>query len=368
MSARNARKVGFNQHAEYAEALWVPHSHFWPGRSRKQIRYVIIHSTPMAGATAQTVAKSYQSSKRKQGPHYIVGRLGDVVQCVQEEDSAYANGSIGSGHQFWWGSRGNPNLETLSVEFVKSHGDRSDSITAAQVEAGFRLISYLVRKWGIPPRLADAAGGITGHFSIDPLNYNGCPGPFPWDDLFFQLVAPADGPISPLSYQATRYANPYTPANNPATLARGQRLRLHGAYDEVAEATESQLQAAHNERAAEARAAQQAESRTISRRTHQALSDAPGFASIIRAADTREAFQGLSIKTLSDIAGWFAANGLALLLRLILIGLGIALIIALVWSLVRRNSWMKGAGADLLPLAFANLSATGDGGGAGGGE
>ena len=95
-------------------------------------------------------------------------------------------------------------------------------------------------------------------------------------------------------------------------------------------------------------------------RTHTALQEAPGFAGIVKATDTAEAFQPLTISTLSDIPNWLATNGLALLVRLLLIGLGLGLIGALLWSLVRRNSWMGKAGGDLIPLAFANASATGD--------
>jgi hypothetical protein len=33
-------------------------------------------------------------------------------------------------------------------------------------------------------RWADASGGITGHYSLDPVNRGRCPGPYPFDELF----------------------------------------------------------------------------------------------------------------------------------------------------------------------------------------
>ncbi|MBO0791094.1 MAG: hypothetical protein J2P36_09105, partial [Ktedonobacteraceae bacterium] len=43
---------------------------------------------------------------------------------------------------------------------------------------------HICARWGIPARKADAHGGITGHYSIDPVNRARCPGPYPWDELF----------------------------------------------------------------------------------------------------------------------------------------------------------------------------------------
>jgi len=325
---------------QYPRAEWLPHNHYWPGRQKHVIRYIIIHAVAGAYSSAVQNAKQYQRGKADIGPHYIVDRAGNVVQCVREENAAWSNGAVTAGAESWWGKRGNPNLETLSIEFVKTRGDHSDAITPAQQEAGFLLISHLARKWQIPPRWADSAGGITGHFSIDPVTARLDPGPFPWDELFFKLVAPADTPLSAFNYAAA-------PTRNPAMKSGGLPMQP--------------IQTGpHGSGIATQPPAPKPDINTVGGRAHQVLQEAPGFAGIVAAANEAEQFQGLTVKTLTDIPGWLAANGLALLVRLMLIALGLALVLALLWSLVRRNSWVKDAGPDLIPLALSNMSATGN--------
>jgi N-acetyl-anhydromuramyl-L-alanine amidase AmpD len=332
--------------AQYPRADWIPHNHYWPGRQKHTIRYIIIHAVAGAYSSAADTAEQYRRGKADIGPHYIVDRAGRIVQCVREENAAWSNGAVTAGFDTWWGSRGNPNLETLSVEFVKTRGDHSDAITRAQIEAGFLLIAHLMRKWQIPPRWADSAGGITGHFSIDPVNAKYDPGPFPWDELFHSLLAPAERPVSHITYAAA-------PTRNPAMRSNGLPEQPGARGGATATAPSS------------AKADAKTEAMTVGERAHAALQDAPGFAGIVAATNEAEQFQGLTVKGLGDIPNWLAANGLALLVRLALIGLGLALVVALLWSLVRRNSWMKDAGGDLIPLAFANASATGDSAGQG---
>jgi hypothetical protein len=174
--------------AEYPGAAWMPHRHFWEGRSGHHIRYVIVHGTASPDmATAAAIAHYFQTTTRETGTHYVVGKDGAVVQMVREADSAWGNGIVTAGHDPWWGTRGNPNLETVSVEHVKIGAHNEDAITPAQAAASFRLVAYLCAKYAIPARRADAAGGITGHYSIDPVNRKFCPGPYPWDGLFSYL-------------------------------------------------------------------------------------------------------------------------------------------------------------------------------------
>jgi N-acetylmuramoyl-L-alanine amidase-like protein len=129
----------------------------------------------------------------------VIGQDGAIVQCVHEHDAAWANGAItglsgtsgdgnGNGHHdSWWDNGPNPNLLCITIEHVKPHEDNSDHLTEAQKQASFELVSHICQRWDIPARKADAHGGITGHYSVDPVNRARCPGPYPWDELFTYL-------------------------------------------------------------------------------------------------------------------------------------------------------------------------------------
>ena len=179
--------------SDFHGALFVPVAHHWEGREGQQPAWIILHGT--AGfTTARQCADYFADPATEASAHYIVGRDGEVIQCVHEINAAWANGAItgepGTGgdgvhHDAWWSQMGlNPNLLTIAIEHVKPSQDNSDSLTTEQKAASFRLIADICQRWGIPPRFADARGGITGHFSIDPVNRSGCPGPYPWAELW----------------------------------------------------------------------------------------------------------------------------------------------------------------------------------------
>jgi hypothetical protein len=177
------------------EATWIPSPFCWPGREGQRARYVIIHGTA-GGSSAENIALWFQNPEAQACAHYVVGRDGAICQCVREADSAWSNGIIsgpaGTGgdgihHDSWWDSGINPNLLTISIELVKPHDDNSDTITAPQQASCFALVKDICARNGIPMRPADAAGGITGHFSMDPVNRSRCPGPFDWNALWSYL-------------------------------------------------------------------------------------------------------------------------------------------------------------------------------------
>jgi len=171
---------------------WIEAAHHWSGREGQIPRWIILHGT--AGFTrAADVAGFFAQQATEASAHYIIGRDGEVFQCVNEEDAAWANGPIsgpsgtsgdGVHHDAWWDSGINPNLVTISIEHVKPHTDNSDQLTPAQKLASFALIKDICSRWPIPMRQADKNGGITGHFSMDPVNRSRCPGPYPWSELW----------------------------------------------------------------------------------------------------------------------------------------------------------------------------------------
>lgn len=166
-------------------ALWIPSQNYFPDRMGYTPRYVIIHGT--AGFnSAQDVGYYFQQADV--ATHYTIGRDGTLVQHVAEQHGAWGNGYVTEGHDPWWTREINPNWLTISIEHVKPSRDNSDELTAIQAQASFQLVKRICERHNIPKQRADATGGITGHFSMDPVNRWFCPGPYPWDELFAFLV------------------------------------------------------------------------------------------------------------------------------------------------------------------------------------
>ena len=170
-------------------AIWIPNNNYFPNRKGYEPCYVIVHGT--AGFTsAVDVANYFKSTENTDAPvssHYIVGLNGEVMQCINEVDGAWGNGGVTEGHDSWWSKSLNPNLVTISIEHVKLSKDNSDELTDVQKGASFLLIQHICERYDIPSRWADEQGGITGHYSMDPVHRSFCPGPYPWEELFAYL-------------------------------------------------------------------------------------------------------------------------------------------------------------------------------------
>src|SRR5579859_6622509 len=170
-------------------ALWIPSPNYFPNRHGHRPHWIIVHGT--AGFTsAEEVGYYFQQANV--ATHYIIGQDGVLVQSVAEQEGAYGNGHVTGEagvagdrqhHDHWWSLDLNPNLLTISIEHVKPSLDNTDTLTEPQKLASFRLIQHICQRHGIPQQLATAQGGITGHFSMDPVNRWFCPGPYPWEEL-----------------------------------------------------------------------------------------------------------------------------------------------------------------------------------------
>ncbi len=184
--------------ADKHTTVWLPNNNYFPGRNGYTPRYIILHGT--AGFTsAEEVARFFKSTEEGDNPvstHYIIGRDGAIVQCVHEQDGAWGNGAVsgisgtagdGIHHDFWWSRHINPNLLTISIEHVKPSHDNTDEITEEQKKVSFYLVEQICQRYNIPKKLADEHGGITGHYSMDPVHRSFCPGPYPWHELIAYL-------------------------------------------------------------------------------------------------------------------------------------------------------------------------------------
>lgn len=167
---------------DYAGATWIPNNNFFPARNGLKPRYIILHGT--AGGTDATGTANYfastQGTTNPVSSHYVIGTDGTIVQCVSEADGAWGNGVLNAGHAPFWDPSINPNNITISIEHCKPSLDNSDALTPDQQTASFKLQYDICKRWNIPMRAANADGGITGHFSLDPVNRANCPGPYPW--------------------------------------------------------------------------------------------------------------------------------------------------------------------------------------------
>jgi len=171
--------------------IQMRNSNAFLGRDGLKPRWVILHGTA-GGTSAQAIASYFQSTQGSDNPvsaHYVIGQDGQIVQCNDEGDGAWANGVVTTGHDPWWNVDGNPNPNnvTISIEHVKPDDANATDLTPAQKAASFALIADICQRNGIPMRWADSSGGITGHYSMDPVNRARCPGTYPWSDLYNYL-------------------------------------------------------------------------------------------------------------------------------------------------------------------------------------
>lgn len=167
-------------------AIVIPNSNCFPGRNGLKPSYIILHGTA-GGTSAEAIANYFATTQGGGSPvssHYVIGQDGTIVQCVSEADGAWANGAFSAGHDAFWDESINPNLITVSIEHCKPSSDNSDALTDAQRASSLRLVQGICDRWGILKQPADANGGITGHFSMDPINRRNCPGLYPWSELW----------------------------------------------------------------------------------------------------------------------------------------------------------------------------------------
>jgi len=112
--------------------------------------------------------------------HYVVTKLGRIIQLVKEADKAWSNGTYNHGSWDLYDGT-NPNLTTLSIEH---EGMSGEPLTEVQYQASLFLHRELIAKYSLP---VDEEH-IIGHYRIDSVNKSGCPGSgFPWVRLFNDL-------------------------------------------------------------------------------------------------------------------------------------------------------------------------------------
>lgn len=123
---------------------FVPSPNFWQGRNGHKPIAIVIHMTEGAYAGAL----SWLTNRRSQvSAHYLVGKEGQVVQLVADENTAWHAGRVFEPTWKLLNPAVNPNYYTIGIEHENLAGE---PMTTAQWQASTMLIMSLAKKHGIP--------------------------------------------------------------------------------------------------------------------------------------------------------------------------------------------------------------------------
>jgi len=135
--------------------------------------------------------------------HYMISRAGQITQCVELRDTAWANGTRGI-------SSNNDNLSnvfstlttvrernanansfTISIGFEGRLHETGGALTPTQYAAALQLYTHIRNEvkniWGTV--IPICRNHIVGHFEITPRTKPNCPGPrFPFDQIIQDLL------------------------------------------------------------------------------------------------------------------------------------------------------------------------------------
>ena len=130
------------------------------GRGGKRVRYVVIHVQD--GTQAGSIAW-FQNPNSNVSAHYLISMQGDVVQMVDEADSA------------WHAGNWDVNQTSIGIEHEGQPSKGPWTPTRPQLQASAELVADICKRYNLTPD----AQTIISHSSINPLHR--CPGPtWPW--------------------------------------------------------------------------------------------------------------------------------------------------------------------------------------------
>lgn len=145
---------------------------YTPGRAGQAVKATVIHI--MEGTLAGTTSH-FRNPASKVSSHYAVGRDGQIVRFVREQDTAWTNGNVQKPDRSiplidYWVRQGiNPNRATVTIEL---EGYTRDDPTPEQLQSTARLVADIHRRHG----LAINSNTVLGHYEIDSVDRPNCPG------------------------------------------------------------------------------------------------------------------------------------------------------------------------------------------------
>jgi hypothetical protein len=140
--------------ADYRRAVWRPahwSNYTNANRGVALIDMIVIHVAQ--GSYSGTISW-FQNPRSNASAHYVVGRRGQIAQCVHNEDIAW--------HAGWWET----NKKSIGIEHAGFIGNPR-SFTPRMYRSSARLSAYLCRRFNIPVDRRH----IIGHNQVP-----GCPG------------------------------------------------------------------------------------------------------------------------------------------------------------------------------------------------
>lgn len=112
-----------------------------PGTPLEKVEGIVVHYTANPGTDAKANRNYFESRKDcpdegqyKVSSHFIIGLKGSVIQCIPEDEIAYASN--------------NRNSDTISIECC--HPNDSGKFTDETYQSLVHLVSYLCDKYEIP--------------------------------------------------------------------------------------------------------------------------------------------------------------------------------------------------------------------------
>lgn len=165
--------------ADYPEASFRPSPHFDARPAGAVIDTIVLHDTETPGVRkADVVARWFLHPSSGVSAHYIIGKEGEVIQCVRERERAFHAGpSL---------FRGRTRVNDFSVGIELVNGQTgSDPFPEPQLATLVGLVRHLCVRWGIP------ADRVVGHHDITlrpHLKRDPAPN-FPWGAFSSRLLA-----------------------------------------------------------------------------------------------------------------------------------------------------------------------------------
>lgn len=143
----------------------TPNSHSRPGDKIKEVKGIVLHWTATPKATAQNIRDYFESLKAPEGrfasAHFVVGLVGEIVQCIPLDEIAYHCGSkTYTPEKEKRLGPDSPNFYTIGIEQCVS--DMIGKFTEKTLSSASRLTAQLCVKYDLDANDLWTHQGIVG--------------------------------------------------------------------------------------------------------------------------------------------------------------------------------------------------------------